>query len=340
MKHFKSMPVIYQEDRERYEIDACLPQKSAVLSGKIDLFALTHGDYPGKPLPKTLIPEVSGIGFLDAIGEQDWGMDSHRNEGIEICLQESGENLLIVDGKKYPMPANTLSITRPWQLHRVGDPYLGPGGLHWIILDVRVRRPNQQWRWPDWCLLTEKDLNELTRLLRGNEHPVWRADSELVATFRRLATYVTADIPEKHGSSIMIAINQLLVSLLNLLRSQHIEPDEQFSSVVRTVELFLNELGKSPEMLGMPWTLEGMAAQCGLGRSAFSKYCYQLQNLSPIDFLNHSRLVHAANRLKADSANTVTEIAFDLGFSSSQYFARSFKRHFGCSPSAWRAKFL
>ncbi|MBK1878981.1 helix-turn-helix transcriptional regulator [Pelagicoccus mobilis] len=328
--------LIYLEQRQSYNIDACLPQISAVNEGKIQMHALTHGNYPGIQLPEPILSGVSSMGFMDAIGNQDWGMTEHRNEGIEICLQESGENTLVVDGKMYPTPAQTLTITRPWQLHRVGDPYLGPGRLHWIILDVGVRRPNQDWDWPDWCILTPEDLAELTQLLRGNEHPVWKADGELIRIFQKLARYTTSDDPEASASRIMVTINQLLIALLELLRSQRIVTNARLSSVARTVELFLSELQRNPEMTSITWTLESMASHCGMGRSAFSKYCYQLQNVSPIDYLNRCRLSHAAKRLKAEPDDSVTTIAFDLGFSSSQYFSRTFKQQFGMTPSAWR----
>ncbi|MGJ8640975.1 MAG: AraC family transcriptional regulator [Opitutaceae bacterium] len=328
--------LIYQEKRNQYHIDACLPQISAVNAGKIQQYALTHGDYPGTKLPSNLLPEISSMGYMDAVGEQDWGMEDHRNEGIEICLQESGENVLVVDGKKYPTPSHTLTITRPWQLHRIGNPFLGPGRLHWIIIDVGVRRPNQSWQWPDWCILSKTDLHELTKLLRGNEHPAWKANSELIRIFQRLASYATSEQPATLASRITVSINQLLIALLERLRTQRITTDQQLSSVARTVELFLGELRRNPEMAGNPWTLESMANHCGLGRSAFSKYCYQLQNASPVDYLNHCRLKHAAKRLQAEPETTVTTIAFDLGFSSSQYFSRVFKQAFHCTPSNWR----
>jgi AraC family transcriptional regulator len=36
------------------------------------------------------------------------------------------------------------------------------------------------------------------------------------------------------------------------------------------------------------------------------------------------------------SDKTVTEIAYELGFSSSQHFATAFKRHSGVSPRQFR----
>lgn len=328
--------LIYRLDNKNFEVDACLPQISAVNEGKIQMSALSNGDYPGIQLPRGALSGISSLGFIDSSGDQDWGMEDHRNEGIEICYQESGSNTLVVDGKNYPTPAHTISITRPWQLHRVGNPNLGPGCLHWIIIDVGVRRPNQNWKWPNWCILTPEDLKELTRILRGNEHPVWEADNEILRIFKRLAHYTTSEQPTKHASRIMVTANQLLIALLEKLRSQKIVTDDSLTTVSRTVELFLSELKRTPETQSMPWTLDSMATHCGMGRSTFSKYCYQLQNVSPIDYLNRCRLESAATRLTNEPTSSVTEIAYDSGFSSSQYFSKAFKRHFKTTPSQWR----
>ncbi|MGC6423415.1 MAG: helix-turn-helix transcriptional regulator [Lentimonas sp.] len=330
--------LIYQQKPARYEIDACLPQLSALEKGKIQLCAFSHGQYPGVTIEGDLLKGISSMGYLDAVDEQDWGMENHRNEGIEICFQESGENQMIVDGKSYKVPAKTVTITRPWQLHRVGDPHVRPGRLHWIIIDVGVRRPNQKWKWPDWCLLTQSDLKELTQLLRGNEHPVWKAGVEIEAIFKKLAHYVYSGDAERYVSQLMIVINQLLIELLELLRSQHIKPDNELSTLAHTVELFLNELRENPKMFQVAWTLDDMAAHCGIGRSAFTKYCYQIQNTSPVDFLNRCRLQHAAQRLRDEPDSSITAIAFDLGFSSSQYFTRVFKNLYKCTPSEWRER--
>ena len=194
----------YTLNKTRFEIDNCLPQLSAQQDNKIEMHALTNGDYPGKNIDKQLLEGISSMGFMDVIDEQDWGIEPHRNEGVEICFQENGTNTLTVDGNKYTTPTKTLTITRPWQLHQVGDPNLMPGRLHWIILDVGVRQPDQAWQWPEWCILTDYDKDELEQLLRGNEHPAWQANNELLQIFKRLQTYIIAAPIEPYFSHIKI----------------------------------------------------------------------------------------------------------------------------------------
>ena len=95
-----------------------------------------------------------------------------------------------VETNNFELRSGHFTITRPWQLHKLGAPNIGLEKLHWLILDVGVRRPNQDWRWPRWLTLTDADKAELTRKLRHNENPVWNASPEIVAAFRGLSECV------------------------------------------------------------------------------------------------------------------------------------------------------
>jgi AraC family transcriptional regulator len=56
------------------------------------------------------------------------------------------------------------------------------------------------------------------------------------------------------------------------------------------------------------------------------------------DYVRRRRLEVAAMRLVTQPASTVLEVALSVGFGSSEAFSRSFKLHYGQSPSVWRAK--
>lgn len=54
------------------------------------------------------------------------------------------------------------------------------------------------------------------------------------------------------------------------------------------------------------------------------------------EFTRRLRLETAARHLRYRRDGGITELAFELGFSSSQNFAKAFKKHFGVSPSQYR----
>jgi AraC-like DNA-binding protein len=58
---------------------------------------------------------------------------------------------------------------------------------------------------------------------------------------------------------------------------------------------------------------------------------------TPTGFITDMRLQRAAEMLTCSGSTTVTEIAFEVGFSDSAFFSRCFRRRFGVSPTQWRA---
>ena len=327
---------IYRGPKSRFQIDSCAPLAAAVSGGKIQFHALSKGHYPGVLMDSHQLPGINSIGFWNGTGAQDWGLEAHRNEGLEICYLETGAMAFSVEAKNFELRSGHFTITRPWQLHQLGAPNIGPGKLHWLILDVGVRRPNQDWRWQRWVTLTSADKAELTRKLRHNENAVWHSSPEIATAFRGLSEGVMK-WKEAHVESRMITLlNQLLLGILTALTAQQKHQNPELTSRRRTVELFLRDLAANGANHSQPWTLEKMATHCGMGITAFSKYCRELVNAGPVEFLNRSRLESAAQRLRFQQNASVTEIALASGFNSSQYFATTFARRYGTSPRNFR----
>ncbi len=61
--------------------------------------------------------------------------------------------------------------------------------------------------------------------------------------------------------------------------------------------------------------------------------------LTPADFFQRIKVEEARRRLAVPKA-AITAIAFDLGFSSSQYFASVFKKYTGTTPREYSRKVL
>ncbi|MEI6278503.1 MAG: AraC family transcriptional regulator [Verrucomicrobiae bacterium] len=328
-------PAVFRSDNELYHADSCEPLKQAALRGETRIVALGRGSYPGDRLPAHEIREVSLTGYWDAPHDQTWGLGWHRNEGIELSFVEAGRVPFEIDGKSYMLDPGYLTITRPWQDHRVGNPCVPACRFHWLIIDVGVRRPNQPWRWPSWLLYPKANMERLTTILRQNEQPAWRANEEIAHCFRKLGKAAAGGTGPENITRLKIIINELIIALAEMLGNHNPQLDESLSSTARAVRLFLEEL---PRRIDEPWTLESMAEQCGLGRSAFASCCKQITNASPVDYLTRCRVDAAAQMLRASPEKNITEVAFSCGFQSSQYFSTVFRAHHACSPREWRAR--
>ena len=327
--------VTFRSAKELFHADSCEPLKAAAQEGAVRVVALGRGTYPGKRLPRNDLREISLLGYWDARRDQAWGLDWHRNEGIELGFVEAGQVAFAVEGgKTLVLEPVHLTITRPWQRHRVGNPHLTASRYHWLIIDVGVRRPNQPWKWPRWLLYPPRGLQRLTQILRHNEQPVWRADDEITRYYQRLgkAAALGATNPESIAR-LKILINELIIALAEMLERRKPCLDASLSGSEHTTRLFLRDL---TERLDEPWTLETMAESCGLGRSRFASFCRQITNVSPMEYLIRCRMDVAARLLVQRPELSITEAAFACGFQSSQYFATVFRKRMGQSPRDWR----
>lgn len=329
-------PLTYVTPQGVLHVDSSRPQRQAMAEGKIRLWALTHGHYPGHPLPPMALPGLSSVGHLDARGEQDWGLEPHRNEGIEISLLETGHMGFVVDGREYRLAGGDITVTSPWQLHRLGNPHLGVGRFHWLILDVGVRRPHQGWTWPAWIMLSSAERRELAGILQCTEQRIWKGTPNLYHAFREVAACVERYPTDRPLTRLKLHVNHLLLSLLEAIRDQHDANAVAQPGGELMVEAFLRQLHDSPDLASQPWTTRRMAEHCGMGTTKFAQLCHKLANSSPWDYLTDCRLQWAARQLRDAPDLSITQIAIANGFSTSQYFATCFRKRFHRTPRDYR----
>lgn len=333
-----SSPIfIYNNDT--YVADTCLSLFQAADEGKVTMNAIAHGSYPGFRLDKDTLAGLSSIGHWDASTQQQWGLPWHRNEGFEICLLETGKLDYAIDKEenRYLLKPGDITISHPWQKHRLGNPYIGPSRLHWIIFDVNVRRPNQQWQWPEWIILTKDDIDELTDFLRYSDIPVWRSTKQLRDCFDEISQIVNSDDPCSHISMLTVMINELFILLLEQFRLHGPQLQRAISSSQKTVELFIDDLQTNLNSAAYLWTVDEMASQCGLGKTQFRSYFKQLTNMQPADYLTKCRINWATRLMARDRSVSIKVLGSKCGFNSSQYFSNTFKKIKGVSPKQYLA---
>lgn len=324
----------YVEEGVIYHADTCLPLVDAVKRGKVKFRALARYTYPGERLSDDTMG-LSSVGYWDANEPQDWGLDWHRNEGLEIHFLESGSMPYAQENKNTVLEPNHLTITRPWEAHKVGRPVIGMGKFYWVIIDLGIRRPHQEWSWPDWIMLTENDLNRLTKILRQNEQWLWKGNAKIRECFCKIGSAVDEDVRGSNASKIRLLINELLLLVLEVLDSKHMVFNEALTDSSRSVKLFLNELEKN---LSEAWTIERMAESAGVGLTRFTYHCRQLTNTTPMRYLAMKRLELAKTLLLEKPGLSVAEVAYSCGFATSQYFSTVFKKQEKCTPMEYRSR--
>jgi len=80
--------------------------------------------------------------------------------------------------------------------------------------------------------------------------------------------------------------------------------------------------------------VEILLKEIGMSRSPFFRKLKALTGSTPNDFIRTIRLKQAAHNL-IESDKNISEVAFEVGFSSPKYFRECFKKQFGVSPSEY-----
>ncbi|MDE2357106.1 MAG: helix-turn-helix domain-containing protein [Alphaproteobacteria bacterium] len=79
----------------------------------------------------------------------------------------------------------------------------------------------------------------------------------------------------------------------------------------------------------------GLACELGVSIRTVQNL-FAAMGTTPGGYILSRRLARASELLTVNPQASITEIAFDLGFSESGYFARCFRQQFGTTPSKWR----
>lgn len=84
-----------------------------------------------------------------------------------------------------------------------------------------------------------------------------------------------------------------------------------------------------------PWTVDRLAAQAGVSRSALAGRFRARTGRPPMQYLARWRLTLAAQRLR-DGHRSAAAVAREVGYASEAAFSRAFQRAYGAAPSARR----
>lgn len=89
--------------------------------------------------------------------------------------------------------------------------------------------------------------------------------------------------------------------------------------------------------LDKSFNLADLAAGCGYNQDYLYRVIRKYKSMSLIQYVNHIRY-EEAKRMISYTDLPISEIAWNLGFESCQYFSRFFKKHAGIAPSEYSLK--
>lgn len=245
---------------------------------------------------------------------------SHYHPGIfELHLVVRGRLSYLIHGDCHTLCAGDLLLIPPGTPHGTGEEPLGRCERFW--LQIREPRPDQP-----LLGLPENASEEIARRLRRAPLRPFRGDEATVALFGKIRdAYADANDPLR----LVNLRNLLLRVLLDFLALVGPDSaDKGGAGIAKSIRL----IEGSPASV----SLAEMAKVAGMSESAFKLRFKKETGLPPVEYATRRR-IELARRLLHTTARTVTELAHELGFSSSQHFATVFRRYTGRTPNEFRA---
>jgi AraC-like DNA-binding protein/mannose-6-phosphate isomerase-like protein (cupin superfamily) len=263
--------------------------------------------------PDPNVPEVAHAG--EQWLPMEYPIGRHAHDVMELYYQIDGVSLWQSGGKRYELRAKHLFLAPPGVEHSLVN--RRTGRHHFFFAGIDVQRVLS--RVPE---VSEQYESDVCR-------SVARADA-LEAPFRQFMREVTTRAPYR-TQGLRAAVDELVIEAARLLSGGSVE------GLVAThpgVMAAKDALDGHPEE---PWTLAALSKLAALSPNHLTALFRRDMGASPHQYLLRER-IRRAKEILSGSDTPITQVALDLGFSSSQHFAKMFKQVVGATALAYRQR--
>ncbi len=271
-----------------------------------------HSAGYGVMRPNSNVPELISAG--DIWRTPNWKLLDVQHPVWKIRYQVEGDITIKMDGANYKLERGALLAVAPNVVHSLR----GKDRQHCMYANIDFEKVFR--RFPDFRnLWIQKKL-----ILIPDAHEIEEPFSELI--------YEATHIMPFHEAGLRTALDYILIRITRLLGDTRFNNSFPISllheSVDRAKLILDSDYSRS-------WTINELGEFAGLHPTHLAKLFSQQVGLSPHKYLINARL-KCAKRMLKNSDLSITDIAYELGFSSSQIFSRCFKSQAKISPRQFR----
>lgn len=245
---------------------------------------------------------------------------SHQFKRYELAVVELGRLSLRLDDKAVNVPAGQMLIIPPnTTIASTSDQEMNAGLFIWIGIDPEQGLGEMPTAFHD-------EVEALSRALERQAGSVIPVSRDWIHVSRAYFELIWAD--QANTLQRLGAAWQFAGRLYHELTTERPAQREIAATIAPALSLIEHRLAHPP-------TLDELAAACDLSRARFSQLFRESTGETPRDYINRRRVEQAKQLLKAGQLS-ITAIAHQLGFSSSQYFASVFRKFTDLSPSVYQ----
>lgn len=163
-------------------------------------------------------------------------------------------------------------------------------------------------------------------------------DPGRTSAMNALLNFITSETETTAPGSEAVVDKLTEILFIHVIRAYMLQSntDKGFLAMLadRSLSKVVTAIHQTP---GDRWSVDKLAAQAGMSRSAFAKYFQQVTEMTPMQYVTRWRMQIAYERLH-NSKTSVAVIAEQSGYSTEASFRKAFKEVTGESPGAVRKK--
>ncbi|MDD4102856.1 MAG: AraC family transcriptional regulator [Kiritimatiellae bacterium] len=264
------------------------------------------------------VPGVPVLGYTRSI-RYGWAVNTHAHAGcVEVGLCLRGALVLESRNVRHSLMPGDLFVNRPDEKHRLHA--LPKGDVHyWIHLRFQDRTPR-------FLGLTATEVRALRKKIESLPCHVVADTTRVASAFHRIFKCHDTLTGAYRTFALRSACMTLVFELAELVdKKQGLTEHTDLSEIISRIR-------EHPERKIL---LDDLAKEAALSPTGFINAFKQATGFPPLHYQLYCRLTQA-KRFLSETGDSITDIAAQTGFASSQHFATHFKKMFGCTPKAYR----
>jgi AraC-like DNA-binding protein len=245
-------------------------------------------------------------------------MGVHRHDFLELCLIERGHLQWWVSGRPVQLRGGDAFLIRPHAAHGNFDVPHEP--CTYIAIGLETASVSR-----NWLRMPAREARALLARIQRAPRKL-SVPPAVAAQFQRLVELAQ---DARQPVAIAEARSAMVQILIGIARASMRSASTSRSTVVAQAAALMQERIREP----LP--LPEIARRLGWSISHLKGRFRREMGVAPAEYFLRQRIAGACQSLRFTKAS-ITAIALEFGFGSSQYFATAFKRLMGTTPQKYR----
>jgi AraC-like DNA-binding protein len=237
----------------------------------------------------------------------------HWHEEIHLCLIEDGGGTLFYSGNSYDTPPDSLFVVQPGEMH--GNHTDNPDGCSYRTLNITPE-------------IYKRFLLEIT----GSEnYSFWLRtpiifDADILRLFRKIHKTFEFSASDLERDSLLLELFAKLIERYSEKRTSFPKVKTERFAIKKVCEYLEENLAENI-------LLKNLSEIANLSPFHFSRTFLMEKGLPPHAYQTQLRIIRAKRLLR--SGETLSSIAYIVGFADQSHFTRHFKRIVGTTPGQY-----